>query len=305
MRRTDITPEQPVLVDVVAEPVVPPAQVRRTRMKLLRHMSPMSKIGLVVVGVIVLLALAAPLLAPFDPLAPSASRLAGPSGTHLFGTDLYGRDVLSRMLVGARVSVMVGFVVTLSALVIGGTLGCVAGFVGGVADAVVSRITEVLLAVPGVLLAIAIVATLGSGVWNVCIALTLGQAPIMIRVVRSSTLALRERPFVRAAHAVGATRLRILFRHIAPYVLGVAAVQGTFVFAHAILYEAALSFLGIGVKPPDPTWGNMISESRAFLSVQPWNAIFPGLAITLLVLGVNFLGDGLRDLVDPENQERS
>jgi peptide/nickel transport system permease protein len=265
----------------------------------------MALLGLAIVAVVALVAILAPVIAPYDPLAVGRNaRFSGPTVEHWFGGDLYGRDILSRIIYGARVSMMVGIIVTLASVIIGGALGLLTGYVGGVIDAVIGRITDVLLAVPGILLAIAIVGTIGSGVFNVCIALALGQIPLMIRVVRGSTIAVRGRPMVTAAVAIGANDLRVLFVHILPFVLGAAAVQGTFVFSHALLSEASLSFLGIGIRPPQPTWGNMISEARAFLTVQPWNAVFPGIAIMILVLGVNLLGDGLRDVVDTEGRAK-
>ncbi|MPZ63458.1 MAG: ABC transporter permease subunit [Propionibacteriales bacterium] len=308
MARVDIQADPTNLAGGMPLPDSPTVAVATGRQRLvagLRSLGVLPTIGLVVVLLLVVVAVFAPLIAPFDATAPaSIDTLAGPSGAHWFGTDMYGRDVLSRVIVGAQVSMVVGFAVTIGSLVIGGLLGLVAGFVGGLVDRILGQLTDVLLAVPGILLAIAIVAMLGSGIRNVCIALTIGQIPLMLRVVRSATLSISQRPMVRAARAIGARPSRVLLRHIAPYVWGTAVVQCTFTFAHAILYEAGLSFLGIGVQPPEPTWGNMVSEARAFIGSQPWNAIFPGLAIVVVVLAINLVGDGLRDLADPESRGR-
>lgn len=297
------TTDSPVrLAPITAANVTPP---KRGFLTALKQLSPMAMGGGILVAIVVVIAIFAPLLAPYDPFEmDQAARLTGPSAAHWLGGDLYGRDVLSRILYGSRVSMTVGVIVTLSAVIIGGALGLLAGYVGGAVDAVIGRITDVFLAVPGILLAIAIVAVLGPGLTNVSIALAIGQTPQMIRVVRSSTMAIRGRPMVTAAISIGAGRSRVLFVHIMPYVLGAAVVQGTFVFAHAILYEASLSFLGVGITPPEPTWGNMINEARAFLSHAPTNAIFAGIAISILVLGVNLLGDGLRDVIDTEGRAK-
>ncbi|MFC0527525.1 ABC transporter permease [Phytohabitans kaempferiae] len=291
--------------DVLTPSTVDIPPVRR-RSSVLRQLGWMPITGFVVVAVVIVVAVLAPWIMPHDPLVPTSSeRFAGPSAEHWFGTDGYGRDVFSRMLLGSRVSIFVGFVVTSAVLLVGGLLGLVAGYMGGVVDAVIGRIVDVLLAVPGILLAIAIVAFLGPGIQNVCIAISINQLPAMIRVVRGATLSVRKRPFVRAGRAVGMGHTRLLLRHIGPFVLGVAMVQATLGFADAVLYEAALSYLGIGVQLPEPTWGNMISEAQSFLTRQPLNAIFPGLGLTVLLLGVNFVGDGLRDVFDPEGRYRS
>ncbi|MDQ7908908.1 ABC transporter permease [Phytohabitans sp. ZYX-F-186] len=278
----------------------------RRRAAVLRELGWMPLAGFAVVAFVIVVAALAPWIMPHDPLvSTSTQRFAGPSAAHWFGTDGYSRDVFSRMLLGSRVSIFVGFVVTATVLLVGGVLGLVAGYAGGLVDSIVGRIVDVLLAVPGILLAIAIVAFLGPGIQNVCIAISIHQLPAMVRVVRGATLSVRKRPFVRAGRAVGMGHTRLLLRHIGPFVLGVAMVQATLGFADAVLYEAALSYLGIGVQLPEPTWGNMISEAQSFLTRQPLNAIFPGLGLTLLLLGVNFLGDGLRDVFDPEGRYRS
>lgn len=279
--------------------------IRRRMPAFIRHSSATMIVGFFLTLTVVLMAILAPWLMPYDPNAVTATvRLAGPSPEHWMGSDRYGRDVFSRFLIGSQVSVLVGFISMTSVLIVGTIVGVLAGYVGGKLDMVVGRLVDVLLALPGILLAVAILAVLGPGLVNVCLAVAISQLPVMIRVVRGATLAVRQRQFVRAAGAIGATHLRIMTRHVLPYVLGIAAIQMTLGFADAVLYEAALSYLGIGVQPPEATWGNMISEAQSVLTVQPWNAIFPGLGLIMLLLGVNFLGDGLRDILDREGQGR-
>jgi peptide/nickel transport system permease protein len=254
---------------------------------------------------IVLLALAGailgPLLMPFDPSAQElAQRLAGPSGTHPFGLDELGRDILARVLAGARISFLVGLTVVSISASLGTLLGAVAGYFGGVADDVISRVIDVLLAFPGLLLAIALVAVLGPSLGNVLFALTIIGWVGYARLVRGQVLRAREFEYVQAARAAGATAPRILWRHVIPTALPAVVVQATLGMAGAIIGEAALSFLGLGVQPPTPSWGTMLNGGRAHLLDAPHLTIFPGLAIALLVLGFNFLGDGLRDATDPK-----
>lgn len=259
-------------------------------------------VGLCAAAVLVILVLGsftAPLWTPHSPddIAP-ADRLLGPTGEYWFGTDNFGRDIFSRVVYGGRVSLIVGLAVALLATVLGTLGGLFAGYFRKV-DNVLMRVVDGLMAFPSIILALALVAALGGSLTNVIIALAMTTWPIMTRVVRSSTLQLRELQFVEAAVATGTRKLDILFRHILPNALTPIIVQATFIFAEAVLAEAALSFLGLGVKPPTPTWGNILGESRTYLTIAPWFSIFPGLAIVVTVLALNVFGDMLRDLLDP------
>lgn len=259
--------------------------------------------GLAILVIMAVVAIAAPVLAPDDPnAAGAAGRLASPSAQHPLGTDLYARDLLSRIIYGDRVSLTVGLIVTVSALVLGLILGLTAAYAGSWVDALIGRVTDTLMAFPGILLAIAILAALGTGIVRVSIALTVVYLPQMIRVVRGTALAVRQRLHVRSATALGASPVRLMVKHIAPFVMGPATVQATFVFAHAILYEASLSFLGLGIQPPQATWGNLVSDGLIQMSTDPQLVIYPSVAITIAVLAVNLLGDALRDRIDPEGR---
>jgi peptide/nickel transport system permease protein len=260
----------------------------------------MSRAGVIIVLVVVLMAVAGPLITPFDPAAQElALRLEGPTMTHWFGLDELGRDVLARVLSGARISLIVGLVVVGVSSTVGTLLGAVAGYFGGRVDEIISRVIDILLAFPGLLLAIALVAVLGPSLINVVFALSIIGWVGYARVVRSQALRVRELEYVLAARASGATTPRVLLRHLVPAVLPAVSVQATLGMGGAILSEAALSFLGLGVQPPTPSWGTMLSYGRAHLLDAPHVTIFPGLAIAVLVLGFNFLGDGLRDRLDP------
>jgi peptide/nickel transport system permease protein len=246
-------------------------------------------------------ALAAPLLAPFDPNAQDTfRRLEPPSKEHPLGLDDLGRDVLSRIVFGARVSLRVGFSVVVLASLVGITLGAVAGYFGGAVDTVVMRITDILLAFPGILLAIALVAVLGPSINNVILALaTIGWVGYA-RLVRGQVLKVREMEFVTAAKALGARSPRVIVRHVLPNVINPVIVMATLGLAGAILAEAALSVLGLGVQPPTPSWGAMLTAGRRYLVLANHLAIYPGIAIMLAVMGLNFLGDGLIDALDPK-----
>ena len=267
--------------------------------------------GLVVAGgAIVLLLGAAALfggaLAPHDPNAMNFGALfAPPSLAHPFGTDEFGRDLFSRILHGAAVSVKVAFIAVGISAVAGVTLGLLAGYYGGWLDEVLMRVMDVFFALPAVLLAIVVMAILGRGVENAMVAIAIVYAPIFARVTRGAVIAVRDREFVNAARALGQGRLRIMFAHVLPNALGPIIVQTSLSLAFAILAEAALSFFGLGTQPPDPSWGRMLSEGRAYLRQAPWMGIFPGLAIMASVLGFNLLGDGLRDVLDPRYRGRS
>jgi peptide/nickel transport system permease protein len=266
----------------------------------LRRFNPLAATGLVILAVVVLMALFAPYLAPFDPTAVHLTEgLSGPSITHPLGQDKLGRDILSRIIYGARVSLYVGVFTVLISAVVGSIVGALAGYLGGVVDEVVMRLIDILLAFPGILLAIAIMAILGPSLNNVVIALALLGWVTYARLVRGQVLALREYEFVQAARALGADAKRIIARHLMPNVLGPVIVTATFGMAGAIVAEAGLSFLGLGTQPPTPSWGSMLNDGRAFLLTAPHLTTFPGVAIMVIVLGLNFLGDGLRDILDP------
>jgi peptide/nickel transport system permease protein len=256
--------------------------------------------GGVVLLLLALVAVFAPLIAPHSPtIGNIADAFTPPSRRFPFGTDHAGRDVFSRVIFGARISLTVGLVVQSVALVAGTALGLLAGYYGGRVDDVISGVTVTLQAFPGILLAIAVVAGLGPGIFNVFLALGLVAWPSLARLVRGQTLALKEQQFVESARAVGASGPRILRRHILPNCRGPLIVVVTLGVAGAILSEATLSFLGLGVQPPSPSWGSMLAGGRARMATAPWLTIFPGLAIFVTVLSLNMLGDGLRDVLDP------
>jgi peptide/nickel transport system permease protein len=259
----------------------------------------MLKVGAAIVGLAAVAAIAGPILSPFDPAAQElALRLTTPTWTHPLGLDELGRDILSRVLAGARISFMVSLTVVGISAAVGTVLGAIAGYFGGILDDVVSRVVDTLLAFPGLLLAIALVALLGPSLGNVLVALSISGWVSYARLVRGQALRAREFDYVQAARALGAGSARILCRHIIPTALPAVVVQATLGMAGAILGESALSFLGLGVQPPTPSWGTMLNGGRAHILDAPHLTVFPGMAIALLVLGFNFVGDGLRDLVD-------
>lgn len=259
--------------------------------------------GLVVLTILVFAGIFGEAIAPYginDIDIPN--RLTGPSADHWFGTDELGRDVFSRVLVAARVSLQVGFIAVGFALVVGVPIGLVAGYYRGGIDSVLMRMMDVLFSFPAILLAIAILAVLGPGVGNAMIAIGLVYTPIFARITRGSVLVVSEEVYVRAARSLGAGDGRIILRHILPNVMAPIIVQTTLSLAFAILSEAALSFLGLGVQPPNPAWGRMLAEGRDFFQQAPWMGIFPGLAILVTVMAFNFVGDGLRDALDPKQK---
>jgi peptide/nickel transport system permease protein len=257
--------------------------------------------GLLLTVALLIVAIAAPLLSPFDPDAQdTARRLEAPSHGHLLGLDDLGRDVLSRIIWGARVSLRVGFSVVILASIIGITLGSMAGYFGGWMDTVIMRITDILLAFPGILLAIAMVAVLGPSLNNVVLALVVIGWVGYARLVRGQVLKVREMEYVIAAKAMGARSPRVILRHVLPNVMNPMIVMATLGLAGTILSEAALSFLGLGVQPPTPSWGAMLTSGRRYLGLANHLAIWPGIAIMLAVMGLNFLGDGLIDALDPK-----
>jgi peptide/nickel transport system permease protein len=265
-----------------------------------RGVSPLLVGGGVIVLAMVVVAVLGHFATPHDPTAMDiAARLQSPGTTHLFGTDQYGRDILSRVMGGAGIALSVGLVAVGIGLGGGMVIGMVAGFYGGLLGEALMRLMDALFAFPAILLAIAVVGALGPGHLNAMLAIGVVNVPIFARLTRASVLAVREEGYVDAARAVGGSGLHILWRHILPNSLAPLLVQASVSFATAILAEASLSYLGLGTQPPLPGWGKMLEEARLFMDRGPWLAIFPGLAIALTVLGFNFVGDGLRDYLDP------
>ena len=270
----------------------------KTLFRLLRNFA--FTAGLVLTLVLVICAILAPQLAPRSPLEPAGPRLEKPSDQYPLGLDELGRDVLSRIVWGARVSLRVGFSVVLLASIVGVTLGAISGYFGGIADVLIMRLCDILLAFPGILLAIALVAVLGPSLNNVILALALIGWVGYARLVRGQVLKVREMEFVTAAKALGAKSPRVIALHVLPNVINPVIVMATLGLAGAILSEAALSFLGLGVQPPTPSWGAMLTYGRQYLGLANHLTIFPGAAIMAAVMGLNFLGDGLIDALDPK-----
>ena len=256
--------------------------------------------GLVVVALVLFVALSADVIAPYNPdQAQQAGVLTAPALAHWLGTDQLGRDVLSRIIHGTRTSVQAGVVSVGFALLAGVSIGLLAGYHGGWIDDVLVLLVDALWSFPTLVLALAIAASLGPGLTNAMLAIGVVFTPIFARLVRGQTLSVRERDFVIAARAIGAGPGRLMLRHIWPNVTAPIIVQTSLLVASAIVVEAALSFLGLGTQPPEASWGGMLSSARPYLEISPWLSIFPGLAIMIVVLGFNFLGDGLRDILDP------
>ena len=266
--------------------------------------SPLTLVGMAIILSLLLTALFAPYLAPYDPyqIAP-ANRLKGPDAAHWFGTDTAGRDMLSRVIFGARISIRIGTTVVLLTLVAGSLIGLFSGYFGGIFDEVMMRITDVFFSVPYLILAMAVTAALGPGLNNAMLSLILIWWPTYARLIRGQVLQIREAPYIEAARGLGASRSRIIFRHILPNAITPVIVQASLDFGNAIMYAAALSFIGLGAQPPTPEWGAMISSARDYLQDSWWFATFPGLAIVVTVLGFNLLGDGIRDMADPRLRE--
>ena len=263
--------------------------------------SPLTLIGLAIITIMCLLAILAPLIAPYAPDAINLrARLQAPSLLHFFGTDEVGRDIFSRVLVGAQISLAAGVFAVLSGAVPGTLLGLFAGYYGGWWDRVIMRICDVLFAFPGILLAIAVVAILGSGIANVIIAVAIFSIPAFARLVRGNTLVLKQQTFIESARSIGASNMSIIFNHILPGTVSSIVVFFTMRIGTAIISAASLSFLGLGAQPPTPEWGAMLNEARADMVIAPHVAIFPTVAIFLTVLAFNLLGDGLRDALDPK-----
>jgi len=257
-------------------------------------------VGAVIVVVFVGLAILAPVLVPFNPVQGDLKdRLQSPSVTHWLGTDELGRDLFSRILFGARVSLQIQIVAVVLALIIGMALGAMGAYLGGHVDNLIMRAMDVLLAFPGIFLALGIIAALGPGLLNLMLAAGISSVPQFARIVRASVLSLKEREFVEAARALGGGSNRIMFRHLLPNCLAPIIVQSTLRMATVLLTASGLSFLGLGVQPPMPEWGAMLSNARSYLIVAPHVATIPGLAIMVVVVGFNLFGDGLRDTLDP------
>jgi ABC-type dipeptide/oligopeptide/nickel transport system permease subunit len=257
-------------------------------------------IGGAVLLLIILAALAAPLISPYDPIKTNQRlSLQAPSLAHLMGTDRFGRDILSRVVWGGQTSLPIGLVAVAIGALIGISVGLLAGYYGGWTDAVSMRIVDLLLAFPGILLALAIIAILGGGLTNLMIAVGIASIPEYVRITRGTVLSAKEREYVLAARVIGCRGPVIMVRHILPNVTAPLIVLATLGMAAAIITGSALSFLGLGIKPPTPEWGNMLAEGREFLQHAPWVAFFPGAAIMLTVLSINLFGDGLRDILDP------
>jgi peptide/nickel transport system permease protein len=259
--------------------------------------------GLVVIAAFIVLAVFAPLIVPFDPVATSWTLVRKPpSALHWFGTDDLGRDILSRVIFGARASLLAGAISVGIALSVGVPFGLLAGYRGGFIDALISRITDAMLACPFLILAIALAAFLGPSLGNAMIAVGITTTPVFIRLTRGLTIGVKVEDYVEAARAIGNPRWRIALFHILPNILPALLVQATLSIAAAIIAEAALSFLGLGQQPPAPSWGSMLNAAQRFLTNAPWMAIWPGLAIFLVVLSFNLVGDGLRDALDPRQR---
>lgn len=277
---------------------------RRLVWRTLRN--PLSVAGLAIIGMLVAVAVVAPLLAPANPLATNVPRrLEGPAPDHPFGTDQLGRDIFSRIIYGTRISLRIAIITALIATTIGAPLGIVSGYVGGRADDLLMRLTDMFMAFPRLILAMAIAAALKPTLENVVIAISLAAWPTYARLARSVTLGLREENFVEAARALGASRFRILSRHILPSVISPVVIQISLDMGGIILTAAGLGFIGFGAQPPTPEWGLMISEGRNYITSAWWVSTFPGLAIAVVVLGFNLLGDGIRDVLDPRMRGRA
>jgi peptide/nickel transport system permease protein len=294
----------PITATEPAEIAAPTTHGPTPRTHVLRRLvrRPAALIGLVVVATFIVAAIAAPLIAPYDPIATSFSAVRkAPSAAHWFGTDEIGRDVLSRVIYGARASLLAGVVSVLISLSIGIPAGLLAGYAGGVTDLLISRITDALLACPFLILAIALAAFLGPSLSNAMIAIGISATPVFIRLTRGTTLAIKAEDFVLAARAIGNSPLRIALRHVLPNIVPPLLVQATLAIAAAVIAEASLSFLGLGQQPPQPSWGSMLNTAKNYIDNAPWMAIWPGLSIFLLVLSFNIVGDGLRDVLDPRH----
>lgn len=262
----------------------------------------MAILGLIILVILILAAIFADQIANYDNVVIKQNlmeRLQAPSGKHWLGTDEFGRDIFARIVHGARVSLTVGIVAVSISIIFGGILGAISGYYGGKLDNIIMRAMDIFLAVPSILLAIAIVSALGPSIINLMIAIAISSIPRYARIVRASVLSIRDQEFIEAARAIGASNTRIILRHIIPNSLAPVIVQGTLGVASAILSTAGLSFIGLGIQPPAPEWGSMLSGGRQYLRYAWWVTTFPGVAIMITILSLNLLGDGLRDALDP------
>ena len=273
-----------------------------------RRVRRVARSGVVAVGALVALlvvgvAVFAPVVAPHPPDEPNFDLIeAPPSYKAWFGTDRLGRDVLSRVIYGSRISLSVAVVSIGASMLVGGGLGLGSGFAGGTWDNVINRVMDVFFSIPGLLLAVGVAAMRGPGVNSAVLAIAIVYTPVFARVMRGPVLAEREKEYVEAVRALGATRLSVALKHVLPNVLSPFVVQGTVAFSQAVLIEASLSYLGLSAQPPTPSWGNMLNVGRTYLETAPWISVFPGIAIMITVLAFNLLGDGLRDILDPNSQ---
>ncbi|MEJ6747821.1 MAG: ABC transporter permease [Ascidiaceihabitans sp.] len=285
---------------------IPPAE-RVTALSRVREIvtsSPLVFIAAVILAIIVLSALFAPWVVPHDPvrLTPSV-RLKSPSETYWLGTDAFGRDLFSRIIYGGRISLVVGAAAAVFAVVLGLTLGLLAGYIRWI-DAVLMRMVDGLMAIPSILLAIAIVSLWGASLWTVLVAITIPEVPRVVRLVRSLVLSAREEPYVEAAIAAGSSTFLIMRRHLVPNTVAPLIIQGTYICASAILTEAILSFLGAGINPETPSWGNIMAEGRIYFQINPGIVLWPGLVVSVAILSINLLGDAVRDALDPRMAKR-
>lgn len=281
-------------------PARAPGQIAWIVRRFLRNKAAVA--GLIVVGLFVLVAIFAPLLAPYDPIKTNWSEIRhAPSAAHWFGTDELGRDIFSRIIYGARASLMAGVISVVIAFVVGVPIGIVSGYVGGVFDTVVMRVIDAFLAIPFLIMAIALAAFLGPSLTNAMIAIGISTAPIFARLARGQTLVVKVEEYIEAAYSLGVRPMTILTRYIFVNAFPPLLVQSTLAIATAIIAEAALAFLGLGQQPPNASWGSMLNTARMALSQAPWMSIYPGVAIFLTVLGFNLLGDGLHDALDPKD----
>lgn len=265
--------------------------------------NPIGAIGAIIVLILAVIAIFAPSVAPYDPIDQDAKRFLPPSFEHPMGTDSLGRDIASRVIYGSRVSLYVGLVSVSIAFFVGTAMGVIGGYFGGRTDALLMRLVDMMLAFPGLVLALLIAGLLGPNLTNTMIAVGIINIPTYARVARGALLSILSEPFIEAARSMGGTDVHIIRRHLLPNMMVPLIVLVTVSLSTAILAESSLSFLGLGVQPPEPSWGGMLSTGRPFMEIAPWVAIFPGLAIMLAVLGFNFLGDGLRDMLDPRLRE--
>ncbi|MDR2309907.1 MAG: ABC transporter permease [Brucellaceae bacterium] len=273
-------------------------QPNRTLQKFLSNRT--AVLGAILVGFFALLAILAPLIAGYDPLQTSFTAIRKPpSALHWLGTDELGRDLFSRMAYGARTSLMAGVVSVFIAMLVGVPFGIIAGYFGGWADSIISRLIDAMLAIPFLIMAIALAAFLGASLTNAMIAIGLSAAPVFARLTRGQVLSIRNEEYIEAAQVLGLRHPRIILRYILPNAMSPIIVQATLTIAAAIIAEASLSFLGLGQQPPNPSWGSMLNTAKNFISQAPWMSVWPGAAIFLVVLGFNLLGDGLRDAIDP------